>query len=150
MTVLLHPNKTNPERYRVWDRETNTQKYFPLTKEGKRQANEFEAKVASIKKARALSRDLAINRLFAPDGSVRGLKRVYRKRRDRPSYECLALYACHRQTELTIGKQGFEVTYKKAIAWLLEKYGLEETYEIRQMFKAAKRKYWHTVIPEKM
>lgn len=149
MTVLLHPNKISPERYRVWDRETRTQKYFPYTKEGKRLADEFNAKVASVKKVRALSRDLAINKLFADDGSVRGMRRVYRQREGRPAYECLNLYANHRQTELTIDNRGFEKTYQLAIEWLLARHELENTLEIRQKFKAAKRKYWSSVIPEK-
>ncbi len=148
MAILLHPNKTNPQRYRVWDRETKTQKYFPLTEEGRRAAENFEAKVAEIKKARSLSRDLSVNKLFADDGSVKGMKRVYRKRKDRPSYECLALYACHKQTELIIGERGFEETYQLAIKWLLDQHKIEDRFELRKMFKEAKRRYWTSVIPE--
>ena len=148
MAILLHPNKVNPERYRVWDRETKTQKYFPLTKAGERDAQEFEEKLRGIKKARSLSRDLAVNKLFDEDGYIRGMRRVYRKRYDRPSYECLALYACKRQTELTIGRRDFDETYQLAIQWILEKHQIEETFEIRQKFKAARKLYWSSVSPD--
>ncbi|PID42157.1 MAG: hypothetical protein CSB48_11535 [Proteobacteria bacterium] len=148
MAILFHPNKINPQRYRVWDRETKTQKYFPLTAAGRKAAEEFEAKVAAIKKARSLSRDLDVNKLFADDGSVKGMKRVYRKRKGRPSYECLALYACHKQTELIIGERGFEETYQLAIKWLLQQHQIEERFELRKKFKEARRRYWTSVIPE--
>lgn len=144
MAVLLHPNKANPERYRVWDRETKTQEYFPLTTAGKREAEKLDAKVAAAKRAKKLSRDLGINKLFAVDGSVKGMKRVERKRSDRPDYECLKLYACRKQTELTIGVRGFDETYQAAIDWLLDQHGIESTYEIRSMFKGAKRHYRHS------
>lgn len=144
MSVLLHPNKSNPKRYRVWDRETKTQRYFPLTKEGKREADEFDSQVRVVKNARRLSRELGINKLFAEDGSVNGLKRIYRNRKDRKSYEALRVYATGKQTEFVIDGDGFEAAFAKAINWLLEKHDTHETFEIKQKVRNAKRFYWNS------
>lgn len=141
MAVMLHPNKENPERYRVWDKETRTQKYFPLTKDGKRKAEELELKLLRVKKARSLSRDLAMNKLFDADGRVKGMRRSERVRNGR-KYEFLKLYAQTKTTELTIGQRDFEETYRIACRWLLEKHGIEETFEIRRAFKKARKFYW--------
>lgn len=51
---MLHPNKTEPQRYRVWDREMNIQRYFPLTKVGKQAAYELDSKVSAAKNAKIL------------------------------------------------------------------------------------------------
>lgn len=141
MTVLLHPRKDAPERYRVWDRETRTQKYFPLTKAGKQEAEEFDRSISEIKKARSLSRDLPLNKLFSADGSVKGMRRVRRKK-DGKTSEFLKLYANLKTTELSIGRRDFEATYSAACQWILQKHDIEETREIRTAFKKAKKLYW--------
>lgn len=148
MSVLLHPNKQNPQRYRVWDRETRTQKYFPLTEKGKRDAERFDQKVAKVKKARALSRELGINKLFNEDGSVKGLRRNLRERKGRDAYECFNLYAKGRYTEISLKARSFEEAYDMAKAWLLEQHQVEDSMEIRQKFKKAKRLY-HRSVKEK-
>lgn len=145
MTVLLHPRKDAPERYRVWDRETRTQKYFPLTKAGKKAAEEFDKKVAEIKRMRALSKDLSINKLFNEDGLIKGMSRKFRQRNGASSYEFFALYANHKQTELSIDKRGFDKAYELATQWLMDQYEIESTAEIRQKFKKARRHYWESV-----
>jgi hypothetical protein len=68
LTVILHPNKTEPQRYRVWDREMNIQRYFPLTKAGKQAAYELDSKVSAAKNAKILISQLGINKLFAQKG----------------------------------------------------------------------------------
>ena len=145
MAVLLHPRKDAPERYRVWDRETRTQKYFPLTKEGKRDAEKFDEQVRKIKKMRALAKDLSINKLFTEDGKVKGMSRKFRRRKQASSYEFFALYANHKQTVLSIDKRGFDKAYELSIQWLMDQYGIEETLEIKQKFKKARRHYWQSV-----
>ena len=142
MTVLLHPSKTNPERYRVWDRELREQLYFPLSKAGKAAAEEYDAKIQVRKNARKLMAELGINKLFAPDGSVKGLRRIVRK--DRCSREYLSLYAAKKQTDISVNDENFETAYKKAQDWLVEKHCIESTYEIRLMFKRAKNRYWQS------
>tara|TARA_R110002072_G_scaffold298269_2_gene471978 strand:+ start:26368 stop:26808 length:441 start_codon:yes stop_codon:yes gene_type:complete len=144
---MLHPNKTEPQRYRVWDREMNIQRYFPLTKVGKQAAYELDSKVSAAKNAKILISQLGINKLFAQNGSVIGLKRKYRIRKDRASYECFCLYACGKQTEFVINSQNFENAFNKSVNWLLDKHGIAATFEIKQMFRKAKRFYWNSVKP---
>ena len=121
--------------------------YFPLTKVGKKEAYEFDNKVSTAKKAKKLSSQLGINKLFASDGSVIGLKRKYRNRKDRNSYECFCLYAKGKQTEFVIGRQGFESAFNKSSKWLLEKHNIEATFEVKQMLRKAKSFYWNSVKP---
>ena len=143
MAVLLHPNKVNPERYRVWDRETKTQKYFPYTPEGLAEAEKYEEEVVrKRKKARQLQRELPMNRLFNDDGSVKGMsrkRRIYKRGYDS---DYLSVYGNLKQTEFYIGKRNFEDTYKLACQWMLEAHGIEENSEIRRAFKKAKKHYW--------
>lgn len=142
---MLHPNKSNPQRYRVWDRETRTQKYFPLTSHGQKEAEIYQRQVEDIKKMRALSRELGVNKLFDEYGRVKGLKRKLRRRRDRPQYECLSIYAAGRQTEINIDSRGFDDAFQRAWEWLLEQHEVEETLELRLMKRKARRHYFQSV-----
>jgi hypothetical protein len=148
MTVLLHPTKAAPERYRVWDRETQTQKYFPLNSKGKYQAEEFDQKVAQIKKVRSLCRDLSVNKLFTHDGRIKGMKRKLSQRPGRKHYEYFALYASSRQTEISINSRGFDKSYDLATTWLLDQHKIMSTSEIRMMFKNARHYYWMQIAEE--
>lgn len=148
MTVMLHPNKIEPKRYRVWDKELGEQAYYPLTEEGRKAADEHQERINRKKETRAMARNLGINKLFRPDGSVKGLKRKYRKRKDRDNYEYFALYAQKQQTDIIIREDNFEDAYRRSQLWLMEKLDIEETFEIRQMFKKAKSMYWTSVAPE--
>lgn len=148
MTVMLHPNKINPERYRVYDRETKTQKYFPLNDKGLKEAEEYERTIVQrIKKAKALKRELAINKMFNPDGTIKGLSRKQRiYKHDRQlNGEFLSTYANLNHREIFIGKRTFDQAYKEATDWMMEQYGIESTLEIRRMIKAAKKFYWTPV-----
>lgn len=152
MGVMLHPNKNNPLRYRVQVKALGVNEYFSISRLGAKKArllaHERDAELMRRLEIRRMEADLAINKLFAPDGSVKGLRRIWSARTNRKSYECFALYAKRKQTELIIKDDNFEEVYEAAQQWLLEKHGLDSTYEIRKMFKKAKRLYWCSVKPE--
>lgn len=151
MGVMLHPNKNNPLRYRVQVKALGINEYFSISQHGakkaKQLASERDEELKRRLEIRRMEADLAINKLFAPDGSVKGLRRKWSARTNRKSYECFSLYAKRKQTELIITDDNFEEVYEAAQKWLLEKHDLDSTYEIRQMFKKAKRLYWCSVKP---
>ncbi len=153
MAILLHPSKANPERLRVWDKELKVQVYYALTKEGRKKAEEHQAKLDAAKRAKFLRENLPIKKLFHDDGRVKGLTRVYRKRKDRANYECLSLqvtvgYKKQKSTEILLGKRSFDEAYSMATQWLLDAHKISSTFEIRAAFKKARRFYWTSVIPE--
>lgn len=140
MGLMLHPNKDNPERYRVLDKELNIQKYFPYTPAGKRQANAQLKEIKQAKKELAEERSLPKNILFTDEGKVKGMKRATRNRAGRASYECFTLYAKSQQTEVIIG-DNFNASFKKSIDWLLDKHGVEATPDIKRRITKAKKTY---------
>lgn len=153
MTIMLHPNKENPERFRVWDKEMKVQAYYALTKEGRKKAEEHQAMLDAAKKAKALRENLPSVKLFHEDGRVKGLKRVYRQRKGRSNYECLSLQVTvgpkqQKSTEILLSRRSFDEAYALAIQWLLDAHKLTSNYEIRTKFKQARRFYWSSVIPE--
>ena len=153
MTILLHPNKENPERYRVWDKELKVQAYYALSKEGRKKAEEHQALLDAAKRAKSLRESLPSLKLFHEDGRVKGLKRVYRQRKGRSSYECLSLQATvgpkqHKSTEILLTCRTFDEAYAIAIQWLLDMHQISLNYEISSQFKKARRFYWNSVIPE--
>lgn len=150
---MLHPNKQNPERLRVWDKEMKVQAYYALTKEGRKKAEEHQAMLDAAKKAKALRESLPTLKLFHEDGRVKGLKRVYRKRKGRANYECLSLQVTvgpkqQKSTEILLSCRSFDEAYSMAIQWLLDAHKIPSNYEIRMKFKQARRFYWSSVIPE--
>lgn len=149
MGVMLHPNKENPLRYRVQVKSLGVNEYFSFAKYGvakaERLAYERNEELEKKLKARQLTADLGINKLFAQDGSVKGLRRKWRERVDRKSYECLSLCAKKKHTEFVIKNDDFASAYELAQKWLLDIHGLKNTYEIKKMFHQARRKYWHSV-----
>ena len=151
MGVMLHPNKKDPERYRVLVKALGVNEYFSFTKygikEAKRLAYERNAELEKKLHARKLMANLGINQLFSPDGGIKGLKRRWRERTGRKSYECLSLYANNKQTEIVVKGKDFETAYISAQNWLLSNLNIESTFEIRQMFKEAKPQYWQSVAP---
>lgn len=148
---MLHPNKINPLRYRVQVKALGINEYYSFAKYGVKKAKQLACeRDAELKKqltARRMQEDLAINKLFTPEGGVKGLRRKWSARTNRKSYECFSLYAKHKQTEIVLTEDNFEEAYKAAQIWLLDKHKLSSNYEIRQMFKKAKRLYWSSVKP---
>lgn len=140
MAILLHPSKEKPERYRVWDRGLKVQRYFPLTAKGKKSAENEEMRIQKRKRFKSIKDELSVNKLFDSDDNIKGLKRKIRERDGLATYEYFALYACKKQSEITIG-DSFDDAYQRATDWLLEMHGIESTLEIRLIFKKAKKKY---------
>lgn len=145
---MLHPNKIEPKRYRVFDRETRTQKYFPLTEEGKKEAEALASRVQETKHYKKLQRDLGINKLFTDDGKIAGMDRKFRARKGYKPYEYFSLYACRKQTEITIDCRDFDDAYNMAIDWLIKQHSIEPTFEIRQRVREARRNYFYSVAPQ--
>ncbi len=149
MSILLHPNKIAPERYRVWDKMTRTQAYYPLTKQGLLDAQAHVKRLQEIKKAKLLKKQLWMNRLFDEEGRVRGLRRVYRKRADRAPYEALTVQitvnGIPKKREVSLNKHEFEEAWQRIQDWMIEQFEYRPSPDLRQAFKNAKRFYWHSV-----
>lgn len=153
MTILLHPNKLNPERYRVWDKELKVQRYFPLTKAGRVEAEKCNDRVSERKRARRLSRELDMNRLFDDKGCIRGLRRLYRVRPGRKSYECLKV--CIRTDknkseyrELSLEIRSFDKAFELCMNWLIEKHDISLSRDLKVMFSQAKKYYENSARPQ--
>ncbi|MDX1694704.1 MAG: hypothetical protein R3208_13135 [Ketobacteraceae bacterium] len=151
MTVMLHPNKSNPERYRVFDRYLGIQEYFSITKLGPEKAKTLAyARQEQIDKKRKMVRlknELGVNKLFAEDGSVKGLRRVNRVREGRKDAEYLSIQVTvapnvQKHKEISLMNRTFDEAYQLAQQHLLELHDLERTPEITQGFKNARRFYW--------
>jgi hypothetical protein len=151
MGVMFHPNKNKPLRFRVQVKALGVNEYFSIAKLGykkaERLAYERDAQLDKQLNVRRMAADLAINKLFTPSGSVKGLQRTWRVRVGRKSYECFSLYAKKKQTEIVIRDDNFDLAYEAAQQWLLKKLGLSGNYEIKKMFKNAKKLYWLSVKP---
>lgn len=152
MGVMLHPNKNNPLRYRVQVKALGINEYFSISALGEKKAKllacERDAELQRQLNIRRMESELAINKLFAPDGSVKGLRRTWRERKNRQSYECFSLYAKRKQTEIVLKEDNFETAYEAAQQWLLKRHNIISNYEIKHMFKKAKRLYWNSVKPD--
>lgn len=151
MTVMLHPSKDKPERYRVFDRSLGVQEYFSIAKLGKEKAKklayERQKELDQKRRIAELKAELGINKLFAEDGSVKGLRRVKRVREGRKDAEYLSIQVTvapndQRHREISLMNRSFDEAYKMAQDALLELHGIERTPEITIAFKKARRLYW--------
>lgn len=151
MTVMLHPNKSNPERYRVFDRYLGIQEYFSIAKLGpqkaKKLAYERQKEIDEKRKLADLRAELAINKLFDEEGRVKGLRRVKRVREGRKDAEYLSIQVTvkpkvQKHKEISLMNRTFDEGYHLAQALLLDLHGLERTPEIALSFKKARRFYW--------
>lgn len=140
MGLLLHPNKDNPKRYRVWDKALKIQKYYPLTPAGKKLAKQYLKEINAEKKRIAAEQKLDVNILFDENGHIKGMKRKHRIRQGRNSYDCFSLYAKKQQTEIIIN-DNFNACYKKAFEWLLDKHKLTITPQIKRKYNLARKHY---------
>ena len=148
---MLHPSKSNPERYRVFDRTLGVQEYYSISKYGpekaKKLAFERQKELDKKRKMARLKAELGINRIFAEDGSVKGMRRIKRVREGRKDAEYLSIKVTvspnnQKHKEISIMNRTFDEAYKIAQDSLLELYGLERTPEITLGFKKARRFYW--------
>lgn len=151
MTVMLHPNKDNPERYRVFDRYLGIQEYFSIAKLGKDKARELAyARQSEIDKARKmaeLKNNLGVNKLFDADGAVKGLRRVKKVRSGRKDAEYLSIQVTvapkvQKHREISLMNRSFDEAYAMAQQILLQLHDLDRSPEIVQGFKKARRFYW--------
>lgn len=151
MTVMLHPNKENPERYRVFDRLLGVQEYYSIAKYGadkaKKMAYERQQELDKKRKMVELKSELGINKLFLEDGSVKGLRRIKRVRSGRQDAEYLSIQVTiapgvQKHKEISLMNREFDEAYKIAQNALLDLFELERTPEINQGFKNARRLYW--------
>jgi len=150
MTVMLHPNKVNPERYRVLEKGLGINEYFSFAKYGrtkaKKLAEERQAELDKKKHARDLRSNLYINRVFNEDGTIKGVHKRFRKRKDRQDYECFSVQIAvgqgkQKSTEVIIGAN-FESSYEKLVKKVLELHGINSSLELKQLFRKAKRHYF--------
>ncbi|PIE41654.1 MAG: hypothetical protein CSA49_02370 [Gammaproteobacteria bacterium] len=151
MTVMLHPNKKNPERYRVFDRLLGVQEYFSISKLGpekaRRMAYERQKEIDRKRKMVELKAQLSINKLFLEDGSVKGLRRIKRVREGRKDAEYLSIQVTvspgvQKHKEISLMNRDFDEAYLLAQNALLELHQIDRTPELSQAFKKARRLYW--------
>ncbi|MCG8669610.1 MAG: hypothetical protein MI867_09375 [Pseudomonadales bacterium] len=151
MTVMLHPNKQNPERYRVFDRLLGVQEYFSISKYGPSKAKELayqrQEELDRKRKMVELRSELGINKIFLEDGSVKGLRRVQRVREGRKDAEFLSIQVTvapgvQKHREISLMNREFDEAYLLAQKTLLELHEIDRTPEITQGFKEARRLYW--------
>lgn len=151
MTVMLHPSKKNPVRYRVFDRTLGIQEYFSIAKYGKEKAellaHERQREIDQKRRIFDLKKELGINKLFAEDGSIKGMRRVCRTREGRKDAYYLSIQVTvssytQKHREISLMNRSFDEAYAMAQDILLELHGLERTPELVEGFKRAKRHYW--------
>ncbi len=144
MSIMLHPSRETPKRFRVQDKLLGIQKYFSLDK--KHEAEKCWQECLEKRKYRDMRLELPINQIFNKDGSVKGLQRKVRNRSDRPSYECFVIQlntgSGQKKTEITLAHKAFENAYKQAQDKILSMLNIERTYEVTKMFNETKRLYW--------
>lgn len=148
---MLHPNRNTPERLRVYDKELGVQEYFSFAKYGEERAwqmaRERQALIDYRKRMRQHTRELGINKIFAPDGRVVGLRRVKRERKGRKPYEYLLVLVTispksQKKREISLSNRSFEQAYQLAQEAILAFRGVERTPEISRAFAEAKHLYW--------
>lgn len=156
MTIMAHPSKKNVQRYRVFDKALGVQEYFSISALGKNKAlkaaKERQAELDERRELRSMMDNMASSKLFMPDGSIKGLRRKYRQRKGRASYECLAIQVtvaenCNKGTEISMMRRSFEEAYVLAQQKLCEFHKVEADREIKKMFTDAKPRYWQSVAP---
>ncbi|UZE97278.1 hypothetical protein [Alkalimarinus alittae] len=150
MTVMYHPSKDNPQRIRVLDKELGIQEYFSFSILGKKKATrlaeERQAEIDRRKHIRRLQHDLAINKLFKEDGSIKGLSKR-RRSRSKKEIELLSLQVVvdkgvQKHKEISLNCRSFDEAWEMLRSALLEIHKTEATYEINELFRNARRHYW--------
>ncbi|NAX32007.1 hypothetical protein CAG63_18340 [Vibrio sp. V37_P2S8PM304] len=149
MTLMLHPNKENPTSYRLQDKTLNVQLYFPFKKHGsmanaKRAAEIAEKKVFERRKFRSMRFEIAINKLFYPDGRIIGLRlgqKIINGQKKRRLIAQITVDGKQIKTDRSLENKNFHTTYNSIVEWILDKRGIDKTIEIEQMIRAAEWLY---------
>ena len=150
MTVILHPNKENPMRYRVLDKELDIQTYFSFKEHGKEKAkmlaDELQVSIEQRKKARRLRLELAPNKLFSENGMIRGVTIRRRQRAgvgDELYFDTQKRVAKNddRKSNISLNNRGFDEAYGLMATRLLAMHGIEIDHEITERFEQIKPCY---------
>lgn len=157
MTIMAHPSKNNVLRYRVFDKALGVQEYFSIRTLGERKAlkaaKERQQELDKRRELRGMIDNMATSKLFSDDGSVKGLRRKYRQRAGRSSYECFAIQVTVSEgvtkgTEISMMNRTFEEAYTLVQQKLCEFHDVELTHEIKKLFSDTKSRYWQSVAPK--
>ncbi|MCQ9091281.1 hypothetical protein [Vibrio alginolyticus] len=143
MTLMLYPNKHAPKGWRLQDRVLNEQHFFSAHRFGsldkaKREAEKVQARLATRRHYHDLRQQLDINRVFYPDGRVRGLQRKTKCVRGQDQPMLIAQVTVNGKqvkTDRRLANRCFHEVYTSIQAWILDKRGITRTQEITQQFE---------------
>lgn len=144
MSVIAHPSKSSVERFAVRNKQLGTVKYFSISKYGSIE----EALAAAEALDKKLNNDAVspfrkrtqLDRIFAQDGSVLGLKRTALEKFGVQRDVFIAqLYQYKRQYSfnIEINKEvPFDKAYRKTQNQILKRLKIRRTPEITEKFNA--------------
>ena len=151
MAIYLHPNEKSPKRLRVYDKSQKIQKYFSFkslgVEEAWKQARKLQEKIDNKNKIHSLIDTLTINKIFHPNGKIKGLHKVKRIRKGRPDYECLRFQLrvqkhVNKCATVPLKNTSFENAYKAMKQKVLDAHGVKNSPELELYFRKAKRLHW--------
>ncbi len=149
MSLMLYPNKAEPQGYRLVDKVLSEQLYFPVKRYGswdkaKAAAEKEESKLMQRRNLRELRLELGINQLFYPDGSVIGLRKGTRLIHGRLVNMLIAQITVNGKqikTDRKLNNRTFRDAYISIQDWILQKRGIQRTLEITKQFKECEYLY---------
>lgn len=149
MTLMLYPNKQDPTGWRLQDKVLKEQSYFPTKKYGSLDKAEAagrkaEAELEKRRHYNNMRKELDINKLFYPDGTVIGLRVGNRNTKDGLVRILIAQVTVENKqisTSRILSNRNFRDVYTAMQSWILEKRGITRTREINLMFKKAEPLY---------
>lgn len=140
MTILAHPSKQNVKRYRVQDKVLGIQEYFSISQYGDK-AYKFaeirQKKLDKIRMLRNIRLNLDINKIFYPDGSIIGLKRSTRNRKQKlvEIFKIqVGISGKQKNTDVTITNRTFQDAYNIAQKKILSLRNIKQSLEIKTKF----------------
>jgi hypothetical protein len=141
MTVMPHPNKQNIKRYRVQDKILGIQEYFSIAKYGDKAkilAEKRQEEISQKRIYRQIRMQLDINRIFNPDGTVKGLKRTLKNKSGSIKQVLqiqIRVNGKQKKTDITIDNKTFKQAYLLAQNKILELRKIDHSLEITAMFQ---------------
>lgn len=149
MTLMLYPNKHDPTGWRLQDKVLKVQMYFPTKQYGSLDKAEAagrkeEAKLEKRRYFNSQRKELDINKLFYPDGSVIGLRVGSRKTKHGIMPILIAQVTVGNKqvsTSRLLLYRNFRDVYTAMQSWILDKRGITRTREISEMFKKTEHLY---------
>lgn len=139
--ICLHPNTTEPKRWRVQSKTLNEQKYFSFIEYGSQSsalaaAKAYSEKLNERKRFKHLRLDLDVNRLFNENGHVRGLSLFKSKNQWVLKAQCTKN---HKQisTSRSLKNKTLRDAFDEVCEWIIKTKEIDCTKSIqRELFKS--------------